>query len=106
MNTTSNEKDAYFIHISRHLAKIISTEIYHWLLSPQQQLLPGYETSRKDAIELILNEWENKADLGKPLILRDVEGNQQVIPVGLELDGRLRVVVNGETRLLSSDYLL
>jgi len=105
LNTTSNEKDAYFIHISRHLAKIISTEIYHWLLS-QQQLLPGYETSRNDAIESILNEWENKADLGKPLVLRDVEGNQLVIPVGLELDGRLRVVVNGETRLLSSDYLL
>jgi len=100
-----NDEESYFIKISKDFAKIISGQIYTWLLS-QHQLVPGDETSRKQNINFILHEWENHADLGKPLILRDVEGNQEVIPVALELDGRLRVLVDGEIRLLSSDYLL
>jgi|AntRauTorckE5430_2_1112549.scaffolds.fasta_scaffold02904_3 BirA family biotin operon repressor/biotin-[acetyl-CoA-carboxylase] ligase len=59
------------------------------------------------AADSIVTRWENWADFGTKLTLRDEPGNEIVIPLGLEKDGRLRVKgQNGKERLLCFDYLL
>ena len=62
-------------------------------------------TGAADSIALNWERWS--ADFGARLILRDEPGNETVITLGLEKDGRLRVVgQDGKERLLCSDYLL
>ena len=60
------------------------------------------------AADAIVSNWERWAgDFGARLVLRDEPGNETVITLGLEKDGRLRVKgQDGKERLLCSDYLL
>ena len=59
------------------------------------------------AADAIVSNWERWSDFGARLILRDEPGNETVITLGLEKDGRLRVKgQDGKERLLCSDYLL
>jgi len=59
------------------------------------------------AADCIVTRWEHWTDFGTKLIMRDDPGNEVVIPLGLEKDGRLRVKgQDGKERLLCFDYLL
>lgn len=59
------------------------------------------------AAEDIVNKLEGLIVFGTRSVLRDEPGNQVVIPLGLEKDGRLRVRgQDGKERLLCFDYLL
>lgn len=55
----------------------------------------------------IVREWESWAEFGKEQTLRDTPGQDIVIPLSIEPDGRLRVKEsNGTERILCADYLL
>jgi len=57
--------------------------------------------------EDVVAEWERWAEWGTKQVLRDKEGNEVVVPVGIAGDGQLRVIgEDGVERLLSADYLL
>ena len=60
------------------------------------------------AADTVIQNFEYWTDFGQELILRDVPGNEIVVPIGIEKDGRLRVQSRngGNERLLCADYLL
>ena len=60
------------------------------------------------AAEAVVSNFERWTDFGQELILRDTPGNDVVIPINVEKDGRLKVRnrLGGEERLLCADYLL
>ena len=59
------------------------------------------------AAEAVVRNFEHWAEFGQELELRDSPGNDIVIPLNIEYDGRLRVKNKfGVERLLCADYLL
>uniref|UniRef100_A0A7S2U6B7 BPL/LPL catalytic domain-containing protein n=1 Tax=Attheya septentrionalis TaxID=420275 RepID=A0A7S2U6B7_9STRA len=79
------------------LATQIANSVHTWVQNSTGQ----YETSRD-----VVKEWEEWAELGKELFLRDDASREPVIPLGIEPDGRLRVRDrNGRERFLVADYL-
>lgn len=59
------------------------------------------------AAEDVVTQWEKWAIFGQRVVLRDTTGNEMVIPLRVEKDGRLRVKgQDGRERLLCFDYLL
>jgi len=87
---------------SKVLAHSISNEIYQYLEKVNDKNVGNYNAISEN----IINGWEKWTEYGIVQKLRDKPGNPSVIPLGLELDGRLRVNnMNGNQELLCVDYL-
>mmetsp|Transcript_16734 Transcript_16734/g.23618 ORF Transcript_16734/g.23618 Transcript_16734/m.23618 type:complete len:335 (+) Transcript_16734:183-1187(+) len=83
-------------------AAAVATEITAELVDFVHQDLPKDVLSRE-----VVTGWKEWAEFGKQQVLRDVEGNEIVVPIGIEHDGQLRVRgQDGRERLLVADYLL
>lgn len=84
---------------ARQLAVDIANDIKSWI--EIQKIDPEGSKS------MIVNTWLQWADFSRKFVLRDEPGNETVMPIDLESDGRLRVVgQDGKERLLCFDYLL
>jgi len=88
---------------AQELATMIVNDITYWI----QHSKLNHNTNKAVQIEKVINDWSALFEFGKPYILRDEPDNEVVLPIGIELDGRLKVVSekNGEERLLVADYL-
>lgn len=86
---------------ARQLASKTAQDIFDWIRF--QRKLSG-----EDVVVLgenIIRQWEKSGDFSSRQIIRDTQEN--VFPIALEKDGRLRVRGrNGKEKLLVSDYLL
>eukprot|EP00521_Asterionellopsis_glacialis_P010170 CAMPEP_0195304426 /NCGR_PEP_ID=MMETSP0707-20130614/34413_1 /TAXON_ID=33640 /ORGANISM="Asterionellopsis glacialis, Strain CCMP134" /LENGTH=276 /DNA_ID=CAMNT_0040368221 /DNA_START=253 /DNA_END=1083 /DNA_ORIENTATION=+ len=83
-------------------ASAVAAEITSELVDFVHQDLPKDVLSRE-----VIAGWKKWAEFGKQQVLRDVEGNEIVVPIGIEADGQLRVRgQDGQERLLVADYLL
>lgn len=86
---------------ARQLASKTAQDIFDWVRF--QRKLSG-----EDVVVLgenIIRQWEKSGDFSSRQIIRDTQEN--VFPIALEKDGRLRVRGrNGKEKLLVSDYLL
>ena len=91
---------------ARRLASDLASSICSWA-SESSRAVAGSIGHTPEAAEAVVREWEGWAEFGKVQILRDKPGNEAVVPLGIEPDGRLRVRGNdGRIRLLCADYLL
>mmetsp|Transcript_28148 Transcript_28148/g.82927 ORF Transcript_28148/g.82927 Transcript_28148/m.82927 type:complete len:187 (+) Transcript_28148:1082-1642(+) len=93
---------------ARSLAEDIAQSIHSWAIAAQNASCQDDEdVDRNAAAEAIVREWSEWAEFGKEFVLRDKPGNEAVIPLGVELDGQLRVKTrDGRVTLLCADYLL
>ena len=90
--------------MAQALAFDIAKGIHDWVA---ESIGGGEYVDKSITSEAIIREWSDWAEFGKEQVLRDKPGNIVVTPVGIELDGRLRVRQrNGSETLLAADYLL
>lgn len=81
---------------AKELGLSISREICSWVVSDNDERADG-----------IVGEWEQWAEFGQKLVLRDLPNDETVTTIAIEPDGQLRVKDQyGNMRLLNSDYLL
>jgi BirA family biotin operon repressor/biotin-[acetyl-CoA-carboxylase] ligase len=86
------------VEAARELGWRIAKDVREWV-----ELQKNWD----GAADSIMTAWETWAEFGNKLILRDDPGNETVVPLSLEKDGRLRVKgQNGKERLLCFEYLL
>ena len=81
-------------------------DIQSWLESSESTNTSTSIYSNCNKAESIVKEWESMAEFGIEQVLRSAD-NEVIIPLGLESDGRLRILGNdGTERVLCTDYLI
>lgn len=107
-NGGAEEGEKRGLEVARGLAADIARSIHAWACAAQSPAYGGSKGIDKNvAAEAIVREWSEWSEFGKELVLRDKPGNEAVTPLGVELDGQLRVKTrDGKITLLCADYLL
>ena len=96
---TNDNNDNNGINQAKDLGAKVANSIWDWV---------NLQSNWDGAADTVIQNFEYWTDFGQELILRDVPGNEIVVPIGIEKDGRLRVQSRngGNERLLCADYLL
>lgn len=97
-NNNNEENDDGGVEAAKELGRRIAKSVKDWV---------EVQKDWDGAAESIITVWESWTEFGNTLVLRDEPGNETVIPLSLEKDGRLRVRgQDGKERLLCFEYLL
>jgi len=97
--TSNNLSSIEKTELSKELANLIISDTANWI-SHDSKYNPT-------SVDKVINDWSTLFEFGKPYILRDETDNEVVLPIGIELDGRLKVISekDGKEVLLVADYL-
>lgn len=93
-----DNQDDCGVEAARLLGRSIAKDVREWV---------DLQKNWDGAAENIVDKWESWAEFGNKLELRDEPGNQIVVPLSIEKDGRLRVKDrDNKERVLCVEYLL
>ena len=94
----NDDENSIIVQKAKELGVAIANDVWEWV---------EMQSTWDGAAEAVVRNFEHWAEFGQELVLRDSPGNDIVIPLNIEYDGRLRVKNKfGVERLLCADYLL